>query len=91
MPKEIKDYGAAQEGEALPLPRYRALMELVYGDLIADAGAPELVGSLLCAKGDITELYWPLRKYEDRIALLKAAGAIEDVPIPKSIQKPKGE
>lgn len=91
MAKGLKDYEQAQEGETLPLPRYRALMPLVYGDLVADVGFPELVGTPMCRAGEITELYWPLRKYEDRIALLKQVGAIEEIAIPKSMQKPKGE
>ena len=87
MAKGIADYVKAQEGEALPLPKYRALMNLVYGDLVVDIGLPELVGTIHAWAGDTTELYYPLRKYADRIALLINMGAIELIQEVKSKSK----
>lgn len=85
MFEEMKRYEEPQEGEALPLPRYRALMPLCYSDLVRDIGLPELEGRQWCAPGEITALYWPLRRYPERVELLINMGAIEVLPtIPKT-------
>lgn len=55
--------------------RWRALIKLVYSDLI-----PEKAGQPLAEKGDITELYPEFLKYPDRITLLENLGYIEPVP-----------
>jgi len=85
MYEEMKRYEGAQEGETVPLPQYRALMPLCYGDLVRDIGLPELEGKVWCNAGDITALYWPLRRYTERVELLINMGAIERLPaIPKA-------
>lgn len=69
----------AQDGESTPLPRYRVNRNLVFSDLIAEAGFPEKQGQPFAVEGDITTLYWPLRRYADRVQLLIVLGAITPV------------
>lgn len=69
---------APQEGEQTPLPKYRANHSLVFGDLIADT-FPEAVGTVFAQEGDITELYYPVRAYPDRVQRLIDLGAITPI------------
>lgn len=76
-------YHEPQPGEETPLPVYRALDNLCYGDIVKDLGHPEMFGVDFCKAGDSTTLYWPLRTYKERVALLIAKNAIELVHVPK--------
>ena len=91
MAKTIDDYIAPQPDEKQPLPIYRALMNLHYSDLVREIGLPEVEGQIHTLKGDTTTLYWPLRKYKDRLAILKQVGAIEEIPQPKIVSVPEKE
>lgn len=62
-------------------PLYRALIDLVYSDLL-----PDKVGQSLAHKGDITPLYPELTRHADRIKLLIDRGFIEEVPQEKIIR-----
>lgn len=67
-----------QEGETTPLPRYRANHNLVFGDLIVEFFPDQLLKPF-AREGEITTLYWPLRRYPDRVQLLIVLGAITPV------------
>lgn len=89
MAKTIDDYIAPQADEKQPLPIYRALMNLHYSDLVREIGLPEMAGVLHTMQGDTTTLYWPLRKYKERIEILKRMGAIEEIIQPKIVTVPE--
>jgi len=80
--KDISDLHKPQPTETTPLPQYRATISLCYGDLIAEY-FPQSLGEIFCKQGEVTELYWPLRSYPDRIELLIEKGFIERVQQPK--------
>lgn len=58
--------------------QYRALINLVYSDLIAKRD-PKLVGQPLAMEGEITELYPELTRYQDRVQILIDNGFIEPI------------
>lgn len=60
------------------LPRYKALMNLCYGDIILDY-FPDELGKVYCKEGEETVLYWPLRSYPDRIQLLISKNIIRPI------------
>ncbi len=65
----------AQEGEFLPLPKYRANENLAFSDLIVE-DFPEAVGQVFARQGEITALYSHLRALPDRIQFLVELGVI---------------
>lgn len=93
--KTFQDFVAPQPGEATPLPVYRALENLhLSGDMWKEMGLPpEEAGKIHTWRGDTTTLFWPLRKYKDRIELLIQVGAIERIVLPTiaSLDEQEGE
>lgn len=90
----VDDFLNLNEGESEPLPRYRANANLAMSPDLVEPINAGFSGYLYCRAGDITELYWPLRKYPDRINLLIGLGAIERMPDMKArpilnVKKPK--
>ena len=66
--------------------KYRALINLVYSDLIEGKE-----GTPLCNKGEITELYPELVALPERVQLLIDKGFIEEVPDVKIVRPTKSE
>lgn len=83
----VEEMHARQPEEPEELPRYKANVNLFYSDLM-DEYFPELSGVTFVKEGEETELYWPLRKYPDRIKLLTDMHAIEPVVKPKVYTPP---
>jgi hypothetical protein len=74
---------APHASESEPLPRYIVAGDVVkgdgglcFGDLVERTAYPELKGMNYAAPGEETTLYYPLRRYSDRVQLLIEMGAI---------------
>lgn len=76
----LDDFTKLHEGETEPLPKYRANGNLAMSPDLVEPLNASFSGFLYCREGDVTELYWPLRKYPERINLLIGLGAIERLP-----------